>query len=175
MGIENLIVAFKRVSVEYGDAQLWIAGEGPLRTVLMEQVEDEGLRDKVKFLGFVEEERLPCLYGLADLFIMPTAALEGFGVAAAEAMACGAPVLGAPVGAIPEMVSGIDPCLVCQSQDPESLTLGILNALSSRERLETWGKTARHLAEARFDPERRTDALERILVEPGRFMHSSPC
>jgi len=163
MGIEKLLQAFKRVLSEGTEAVLLIAGEGPLKPVLEERIKKEGLQDRARLMGFVKEERLADLYRLSDLFIMPTAALEGFGVAAAEAMACGTPVLGTPVGAVPEMVSEMDPSLVCSGGDPESLARGILEALSNPERLVSWGKRARLLAEQRFDPERRTNAVEDLL------------
>jgi len=163
MGIEKLIGAFKSVLSERRSAVLLVAGEGPLKASLQNIVASQGLREHVRLLGFVDEKRLPALYGLSDLFVMPTAALEGFGVAAAEAMACGTPVLGTPVGAIPEMVSAIDPSLVCAGEDTASLAEGLSRALSSPERLATWGGRARDLAVERFDPERRTDAVEKLL------------
>lgn len=63
-----------------------------------------GLRDdEVVFTGFVSEEDLVAMYNLCELFIFPSLH-EGFGLPVLEAMACGAPTLGADNSSIPEVV-----------------------------------------------------------------------
>ena len=63
-----------------------------------------GIDAQVRFLGRVAEEELPDWYRGADLFVLPTVAYEGFGMVTAEALSCGTPVLGTPVGATPELL-----------------------------------------------------------------------
>src|SRR5207249_11624167 len=60
------------------------------------------------FLGFIPDETLPSYYHAADVFVLPTRELEGFGLVTVEALACGTPVLGTPVGATPEVLSGLE-------------------------------------------------------------------
>lgn len=74
-----------------------------------------GIRDHVKWTGYVSEETLVGLYNLADVFVFPTL-YEGFGLPIVEAMACGAPVVSTNVASIPE-VSGDAAVLV----DPKSV------------------------------------------------------
>jgi glycosyltransferase involved in cell wall biosynthesis len=70
----------------------------------MEQlVERLQLKKKVKFLGFVPEEKKPLYMSAADLMIMPSRT-ETQGIVINEAMACGTPVAGANALAIPEMI-----------------------------------------------------------------------
>ena len=64
-------------------------------------------------------------YQAADLFVLPTATLEGFGLIMLESLACGTPVLGTPVGAIPEMLGRVDPTLVLPSAGAEAIARGI--------------------------------------------------
>jgi L-malate glycosyltransferase len=83
------------------DARLVLVGDGPERPRALQRASDLGLREEVLFLGkhATVEELLPC----ADLFLLPSAS-ESFGLAALEAMACGAPVVASDVGGLPELV-----------------------------------------------------------------------
>lgn len=98
MGVDLLIEAMSRLP----GVKLFVGGEGPLRKDLEAQAEALGVR--ARFLGFVPDEDLPALYRAADLMVLPTRELEGFGLVAIEAMACGTPAMGTPVGAIPEVL-----------------------------------------------------------------------
>ena len=91
-----------------------IGGAGSHRAALERQVGELGLDKHVTFLGFVPDADLPRYYQAADVFVLPTRELEGFGLVTAEALACGTPVLGTPVGATPELLETLDPGLVFQ-------------------------------------------------------------
>lgn len=62
-----------------------------------------GIKDKVKFTGFVPTEDLPCLLSGAQAFVLPSL-YEGFGIPVMEAMACGTPVIVSNVSSLPEVV-----------------------------------------------------------------------
>ena len=66
-------------------------------------ITDAGLADRVALLGAVGSRRLAALYGSADLFVLASR-FEGYGMAYAEAIAHGVPVIGTTAGAIPETV-----------------------------------------------------------------------
>jgi len=121
MGLENLLEAMTLLGEERQDLLVLIGGEGPLRSRLEELLRNKGLEDSVQLLGFVPEEQLSSYYQAADLVVMPTLQLEGFGLVTVEALACGTPVMGTPVGAIPEVLSAVDPCLVTEGTDGPSL------------------------------------------------------
>ncbi len=124
MGIENLIDAVPIVLRRFHDVSLVVGGDGPLRTSLEKRARDL----PVRFLGFVPDDDLPSLYRAADVFVLPTRELEGFGLVALESMACGTPVLGTPVGAIPEVLG---PEGLLPGTDPESMAAGIVRFLES--------------------------------------------
>jgi glycosyltransferase involved in cell wall biosynthesis len=125
MGLENLVAAMVMVVREQPAALLLIGGAGPLEGRLREAVAVHGLGENVRLLGYVPEERLPLYYRAADLFVLPTVELEGFGLVTLEALACGTPVLGTPVGGTVEILSGLDPALLCRSPQPDDLAEGI--------------------------------------------------
>lgn len=62
-----------------------------------------GLADRVRFLDWVPDADLPALYTLAQGVVVPSL-IEGFGLPALEAMACGAPVAAANTSSLPEVV-----------------------------------------------------------------------
>ena len=67
------------------------------------------IEGNIKFAGFIPEQDLPDYYRAADAFILPTLELEGFGLVTLEALACGTPVLGTPIGGTKEILGMFDP------------------------------------------------------------------
>ena len=70
---------------------------------LKAQISDVGLVERIVFAGAVAREQLGTLYAAADVFVLPSR-YEGFGMAYAEAIAHGLPVIGTTAGAIPDTV-----------------------------------------------------------------------
>jgi len=134
MGLDNLIVALDRARRQAPDALLVVAGTGSQRAALEALVAARELHGHVRFLGFVDEERLPALYGAADAFVLPTRALEGFGLATIEALACGTPVLGTPVGATPELLAPLDPTLLFRDAGPAAIADGLASFVTRSRR-----------------------------------------
>ena len=110
------------------DTRLILAGDGPLRGALEALTADLGLRRRVVFRGRVTPAELQTLYTEAVLTCVPSAWGEPFGYAVAEAMAAGVPVVGAPTGAIPELL-GDGRGFVAASVTPKALAASIRQAL----------------------------------------------
>jgi glycosyltransferase involved in cell wall biosynthesis len=104
MGIDTLIEATAALTRAGRDFHLIIAGEGPERRRLEAMTAALGVAHRVRFVGRISEQRLCDSYAAADCFVLPTKALECFGLIVLEAYACGVPVIGVPVGAIPEVM-----------------------------------------------------------------------
>ncbi len=107
MGIDLLIEAVASLQVDR-PVHLLIAGQGPLRAELSRRAAALGIDDRVHFVGFVADDRLPALYRTADLFVVPTRAEENFGLIVLEAAACGVPVAATPAGSLPEVLAAAD-------------------------------------------------------------------
>jgi glycosyltransferase involved in cell wall biosynthesis len=108
--ITTLIKAVKVVRKNNKNVKLLIAGDGPDRPRLEVEVKKAGLKNAVKFCGFVSDKELQALYKRAGIFVLPAkydAAgrdIEGFGISLVEAMSSGRPVIGANVGGIPSAI-----------------------------------------------------------------------
>jgi glycosyltransferase involved in cell wall biosynthesis len=150
MGIENLIDAMQKVVVAVPRALLVIGGSGPLRAAFEQRIDQRGLRDHVRLLGRIPDDQLPLFYRGADVSVVPSVALEGFGLAAAESLACGTPVLVTPVGGLPEVVADLSPDLVLAGKEPEAIADGLIGLFSGELRGPSQAACADYVRE-RFD------------------------
>ncbi len=135
MGLDDLIAGFADVQKTNRDAVLVIVGSGRLSDELKRQAQEQGLADSVVFAGRVAEEDLPLYYRAADISIVPSVALEGFGLVVVESLACGTPALVTPVGGLPEVVSGLSRHLVLGDRSSAAIALGLRSALAGRLQL----------------------------------------
>jgi glycosyltransferase involved in cell wall biosynthesis len=160
MGLEELIRALPLLR-RWTRARLVIVGDGMLRDSLRRLVEQERLSDRVRLFGGADEAVLRDWYRAADLFVLPTLAYEGFGIATAEALASGTPVIGTPAGATPELLAPLDRRLVARSAEPPDLAAAIDEAaeLATSE----FGKRCREYALERFDVRRVGEAWAEAL------------
>ena len=125
MGLDALIRAVALVRKDLA-VRLLVGGQGRLRRQLEDLTTSLGLTDVVRFTGLIPEADLPRYYQAADLFVLPTREQEGFGLVTVEALACGTPVLGTPVGATPEILLPLEPGLLTDDASPEALARGIV-------------------------------------------------
>jgi glycosyltransferase involved in cell wall biosynthesis len=88
-GLEYLIDAMAKVN-----GTLLIVGDGPLRTSLEKRAREQGVADRVVFVGEILNDMIAPYYHACDVFVLPSVARsEAFGIVQLEAMACGKPVV----------------------------------------------------------------------------------
>ncbi len=140
-----------------------IGGTGALRPALERLAEHLGLGDIVRFAGFIPEETLPQHYQAADLFVLPTRVLEGFGLVTVEALACATPVVATPVGATPEILGPLDARLLAADNSAPGLAAALAEALPLAAD-EAFRRRCREYVETRYSWERHIDSLEALLA-----------
>ena len=120
-GIDVAIRALGPLTLEQG-CHFYIGGSGAMRPAL-ESLAAGYRRDeeRIHFLGRLSDDDLQLAYAAADLFILPTLALECFGLIITEAMSYGCPVLGTDAGAIPEALRPILPDFIVPAGDVAAL------------------------------------------------------
>ena len=121
MSLDKLLAALVKMKRQVPDVWLAIAGKGPIRADLERQVQKLGLQDNVKFLGFLPDEQLTLAYQAADLTVVPSQSLEGFGLILLESLASGTPALCTPVGGMPEVIAPFCPELITDSIEAEAI------------------------------------------------------
>lgn len=129
----DLVQAAVRLGAAGKGVELVVAGAGPLEGSLAEAAQAGGV--DARFLGFVNQSKLPAVYAEADTIVLPSMARETWGLVVNEAMACGVPavvsdavgcgpdlvrpgVTGAvaPLGDVPALAAGIDEVLAFDRQ-----------------------------------------------------------
>jgi glycosyltransferase involved in cell wall biosynthesis len=173
MGLDNLIVAMSQVVRTHPDVLLLIAGKGALQIELDRHIRCRNLSANVRMIGAVTDQLLPLLYRAVDFSIVPTTAYEGFGLILVESLASGTPVLGTPVGAIPEVLSPLAESLLLESAAPEHLAEGIQDALSGKRVLPSMQECETYAAKNYAWPviASRVTAVYREIVGS----HQQPC
>jgi glycosyltransferase involved in cell wall biosynthesis len=129
MGIDLLIGAVARLRGSGLNCKLRIVGNGELRGKLEALIGGLGLGDQAKVLGEVSEEEVRRLYQAADIFVLPSTAYEGFGMATVEALASGTPVVGTAEGATPEILAPLDSALIAMETSAEGLEIAMRGLL----------------------------------------------
>jgi glycosyltransferase involved in cell wall biosynthesis len=165
MGLDRFITALVQVKTHVPEVWLAIAGKGPLRETLEQQVRDLNLEENVKFLGFLPDEDLPVAYQAADLTVMPSQSLEGFGLVLLESLACGTPALCTPVGGMPEVIEPFYPALVTQSADETAIAERLIDFLTGRLELPS-RETCREYAVNNFDWKAIAPRVREVLLTP---------
>ncbi|MFC4549716.1 MULTISPECIES: glycosyltransferase family 4 protein [Halorussus] len=172
MGHGMLLQAFARLAPERPDANLFVAGDGPLRKPLERTAAELGVEERVTFLGYVPDADLPSAYATADCFVLPTRKLEGFGLATLEALASGTPVVATPVGGTTELLDG----LAADDRVPEDPLVPSVDAEALADRMAAWaglsasereaaGRACRDHAREHFTWEQTVEETETRYLE----------
>jgi O-antigen biosynthesis alpha-1,2-mannosyltransferase len=122
--IARLIRAFARVQ-ECESLKLVLTGDP--EPALIALARDEGIEDRLVFVGRVRDEQLAQLYRGAVAFVFPSL-YEGFGLPPLEAMACGAPVVSSTATSLAEVVG--DAAIAIDPLDVDSIAHGIDRVVS---------------------------------------------
>ena len=162
MGLENLIRAMAIVETMRNDVMLVIGGRGELQDQLNRLIVELGVK-RTLLVGYIDDHDLSGYYQASDLFIMPSVALEGFGLSTLEALACGIPVLGTPTGGTPEILKEVLPDFILPGIEPQDIADGILRQIPHLQDVKLKTRV-RRFAE-RFSWERITDSVETLFQE----------
>lgn len=157
-----LVQACATLQREGIDFELTVVGDGPDRARLTEGVKNQGLQDRVRFTGSLNQTEVLAELACADVFVLPSLA-EGIPVVLMEAMASGVPCVTSPVNGIPELIEHDRNGLLATPGDAEALARQlrrIIGDAALRERLATAGRAA---VEQRFHLGNNVAALADIL------------
>ena len=152
-GHRYTVRAFAKYTEGQPNAELILAGDGPLRGEIESLASEMGIRDKVRFTGRVKADQVIAMMGEADAFLqhsvsLPNGRQEGLPTVLMEAMSTGLPVIASRHSGIPELITdGVDGLLI-EERDVE----GYAAALAGLPDLDpAIGKRARQKIEEKFN------------------------
>lgn len=154
-GLERLITARR--------CDFHIVGSGESRRQLETLATGLGIQRGLVFEGVLCEQALRLAYQAADVFLLPTRALECFGLIAQEAMAAGLPVVATCVGAIPEILAPITPQLLVSPGDHSSMAAVVEGVLDRSIPVPTPSAIVDHVT-SRFSRQSLGDAYEQLFL-----------
>jgi glycosyltransferase involved in cell wall biosynthesis len=163
MGLDKLLTALAKIKPKIPDVWLAIAGKGPLKASLEQQAAELELNDHVKFLGFLPDDQLPLAYQAADLTIMPSQSLEGFGLVLLESLACGTPALCTPVGGMPEVLEPFSPDLITTTPEATDIAERLEEVLTGKVSMPS-RSDCREYAATHFDWQKIAQQVRQVLL-----------
>lgn len=165
MGVSALIEAAAQLRQVRRDFHLLIVGDGVMRPQVEAAIAKLGCGEFVTLVGRVPDERLPDYYRAADLFVLPTRYMEGFGMITPESLACGTPVLGTPVGGTRELLEHSWADMLFADAEPQTMAAKIGEFLSRERLTPALRGRCRAFAEEQFDWARVIDRHEAAYRE----------
>ena len=160
---KNLDILIQAANHIKSDYEIWIAGNGKSTGFLRSLTSKLNLDSRVKFLGYIPEEKKVDLYRQATIFVLPSTA-EAQSIVSLEAAACGLPLILANSQALPELISPDHPNgILFNPNDPLDLATKIDLLLSNPLQLTKMGKNSRRLAETHNTKKTITDYEQAYL------------
>ncbi len=168
-GLSYLIDAMALLIEEFPGLRLEIAGEGSQRDHLESCCRAADLEEHVRFLGWCDD--LPSVMRRWTIFVLPSLE-EGFGITAAEAMACGIPVVASNVGGLCEIVEDGRTGLLVPPKDACALAKGVSSLLHDRGAAERMAQLGRERVRQHFSAAAMVHDIEQIydwLLQLGKL------
>jgi glycosyltransferase involved in cell wall biosynthesis len=154
-GVDLLVQVAAIVHVDRPDVHWNVIGSGALLEPLKRLRDTLNMHNIIEFNGFLPEKKVQQHLWSADLFMLPTRSLEGFGLVTLEANVLGLPVIATPVGANPDVVSWHPLNRIAEQATPESLAKEVLQYLDTlpnfKERQKLASETEKHFAWQKHD------------------------
>ena len=111
-------------------------------------------------MGTISDEEKISLYHRSKIYVQPTD-YEGFGLAIAESMSCGTPVVTSPNGAVEEITGGL--AVYVNPNSPEEIAAGIIKLIEDDKLYETLSKKGSERIQKEFSYKSRKDSIKNIL------------
>jgi rhamnosyl/mannosyltransferase len=169
-GHEYLIKAAQYLN---DDHVIWIGGAGPLKNKLQQLIDEQGLAQKVKLIGFIPDNEVAAYFMACDVFVLSSIwKTEAFGIVQIEAMSCGKPVVATRIEESgvswvnEDGVSGYN----VEAQNAEALAEAIRKLLSDPQRYKECSTGARQRYETMFTRQKMIDGCLKLyndLLETG--------
>jgi glycosyltransferase involved in cell wall biosynthesis len=167
-GFDLLIKILPDILSAYGNVRLVIIGDGPFLPNLKKLAMDIGVESKVIFIGKISHEEMPQYFNLGDVIAFPTYSVESFGLVAAEAMACGRPVVASKSGGLKEIIQDRESGLLAEPRNEEEVRNGIIEILENEKFAMDLGCNARKRILKNFSLDKMINSTIKIYEDLSR-------
>jgi glycosyltransferase involved in cell wall biosynthesis len=151
-GLDVLLRAMSEVTSSHPRARLLVGGGGDSIDKYRALASGLGISDTVEFLGRLSDQDLWSSYKRSGIFVLPSLnRLEGFGIVALEALACGTPVITTPVAGSSEFIQRHGAGLVVPPNEVSALAAGIKRLLDNPDEASRMGERGSSAVLAEFD------------------------
>jgi phosphatidylinositol alpha-1,6-mannosyltransferase len=169
-GIDTALRAVARVRKEGIDLHYAVVGAGKKREAYHRLARSLHIADAVRFVGPVPDADLPALYNAAEVYLGVSRTdkrvhVEGFGIALAEAAACGLPVIAGQSGGLAEAVQDGETGLVVDPDDAESVVTALGRVLADQLFARRLGQAGRKAVETYYNWDRVIRDLREIEAQ----------
>lgn len=164
-GFHLLIEAMPLVLGAHPDAVLYIAGKGGMMPYLNMLAEYLDIKSHVNLLGYVSDEALPLLYGMSDVFVLPSLTSESFGITLIEAMSARKPIVASRIGGVPEIIQDNHNGLLFDPWHSKGLADRVNTLLDDEEYAGKLGKNAYRDALEKYDWSVVARRVEKVYEE----------
>ncbi len=160
--VVEIIQAFKIFISKFPEYKLFIAGNTDDNGYpdIEKLVQDLGLKNSVQFVGRVSDEEKINLYHRAKVYVQPSD-FEGFGMAIAESMACGTPVVTSKAGAVPEVAG--EEAIYVRPNSPEEIAQGIIKLITDEQLYSQMSRNGAERIKTKFSYQKRKSELKKIF------------
>ena len=151
-------------SLTYTDkGKLLIVGDGPYKKWLVDLVNKLDLKDRVVFVGPVDDYWLPSYYSATDVVVLPsTSRLEAFGIVGLEGMASGKPLILSDIPGVRDVISDKEGYIV-EPLDPSAIAEALDKIWNAPEMAREMGKRGRLRVEKLFSWEKVAKDIENVF------------
>ncbi len=147
-GVDNLLEATVEIKKELPEAIIWIVGGGEALDGLKSRAREMGVRENVRFEGFVPPDEVPAYMAAFDVAVLPATAYYGSPMKLCEYGAAGVPVIAPRIESVKEMFGEADIASLIGSED--NLAEAILDLLKNREKAENMSRNIHQLVMNRY-------------------------
>jgi glycosyltransferase involved in cell wall biosynthesis len=161
-GFDHLISAVGRLVGDGHSVGLLIAGDGPLKNELQQQIDNLELQNHVRLVGFLDAPRN--LYRAIDVFVLSNTRADLPNVVL-EAMASQRAVVATNVSGVSQLLSDGENGIVVEPDNEDSLYHGMRTCIDSSERMYALAANGRKTVEQRFEFAQRMDKVVSVYRE----------
>lgn len=157
-GQKTLIRAFSEVVKAITDVKLLMIGDGPDKLELTLLAEELSVNEKIIWLGRQDQSDVYKLYGAMNVVVVPSL-FEGFGLAAAEAMSAGVPVISSNIDGLTEVVRDGETGMLFPVGNSQALAASLIELFNNPPLSSRFGKNGQSRVRSLFALESFSESM----------------